>query len=348
MNTPATSWADQEPNFWAGVHETVRLFARALRRPLLVFGLSLGLAGMMAGYVLVKKFMHAPRFVIRAVETDYNVATAPRPKRKLRDHVHGAVFTHTRLLEIIKRHGLYPSLTRKNPRAAVESFREDIEVEVYRNYFVVERSAHEPPRSARISIRYRAEDPKQALAVTRDLGQLVIESENSAGRSRVEATRGIAASEAQKAQEDVLGLRQQLAATTRRWSSAAGEEQARSAVAMMELNAQLQNAVRRAEEAERRKVQVDLSAALEQQNIGIRFEVVDDGAVADNTARRHALAWVYALTTFLFGWPLVALAVGAFDSKLRDPDDVERLGMNLLGYVHRAPSIPNPSVGGAA
>jgi hypothetical protein len=317
------------------VFELARLIRRSLHRPLTLIVVALLLAVSAGSFAYVKKLVYSPKFVLRAVETDNNVVTAPRPKRKLRDYVQDAVFTHTRLLDLIKRHGLYPSLTRKNPRAAVESFREDIEVEVYRNYFVEERTVHEPPRSARIAIRYKSEDSRKALAVTRDLGRMIIDNETSAGKGRAAAARSVAAAEVEKASADLIELRQAIAAATRRWAGGGtgAEDEAHATIAMVQLNAQLVAVQRRMDEAERRKAQVDLSAALEQQDMGLRFEVVDDGAVVDAPFQRRSRAMVMALLTFFFGLPFVAVALGAFDARIRTIDDIERLRLNNLGEV---------------
>lgn len=333
------SWIDHEPGIVDGISETFRLLGRALRRPLTVLSITLALALLLGGFGLVKKWLHAPRFVLRAVETDYNPATSPRPKRKLRDYVHQAVFTHSRLLELIKKHGLYPSLTRKNPHGAVESFREDIEVDVYRNYFVVERSAHEPPRSARISIRYKSEDPRQALAVTRDLGRMIIDNENNAARERAEAVRQQAAEEVARTQQQVVDVRQRLAAATQRWASTAGPDSSSLAVEVMKLTAQLRSLDERRELAERRKVQLDLGAALVENDLGLRFEVVDEGAVSSSDKEKKTVAVTLALSGFFGLFPFVMLTVAAFDGRIRNLDDLRRLGLPLLGHV-RTPVSP--------
>src|SRR5690606_22342653 len=101
------------------------------------------------------------------------------PNRRLREHVRHAVFTSERLLAVMRNHGLYASLLRTNPRAALESFQEDIVIDVYRNYFIEERAPSAPPRSARIAVGYRSPLPLQSVAVARDLGKLVAEHEGN-------------------------------------------------------------------------------------------------------------------------------------------------------------------------
>jgi hypothetical protein len=327
------TWADDEPGLGHALGELVRLYRRALRRPLLVLLIAAGLAAGIGGFVLLKKLVYAPRYVLRAIETDYNAATAPRPKRKLREFVQDGVFTHSRLLDLIQKHGLYPSLTKKNPRAAVESFREDISVEVYRNYFVEERSPYDAPRSARIAIRYMSIDPRLALAVTRDLGQMIVEQTAAVQQKRTLSAQQLASKELEKAQLELSDVQMALAAAQRRWAQSTGVEEASATVELIELAAEQTRLELQLDHAGRRKVELDLNAALEQQDMGLHFEVVDDGAVADASKLRQTHASMAAFLAFLFGLPLVALGVGAFDARVRSTDDLLRLRLRSLGEL---------------
>ena len=143
------SWLDDEVSASETVRQAVRLVVAGCRRPLVLLAVTLGFATTVAGAVLVAKHSYAPRYVLRIVEPDRDPSGMPRPRRELAAYVREAVFTSKPLLAIIERHDLYPGLARRNPRAALNSFREDIDVDVYGNYFVEERSAGAGPRSAR-------------------------------------------------------------------------------------------------------------------------------------------------------------------------------------------------------
>jgi hypothetical protein len=114
--------------------------------------------------------------VLRVVELELDPLSTPRPKEDLRVSLREATWTDEALLDLLGRYELYANL-RADPRAALESFRRDTDLDVYENDFAQERSASAPPRSARIVVRFRAADPDKAVAVTRALGGLIVDYE---------------------------------------------------------------------------------------------------------------------------------------------------------------------------
>jgi hypothetical protein len=367
-----------EPGPQAALVEVMRLAGRGIRHPLICLLCGLGLTALVVGGLVLKEYRYQPKFVLRVVEMDRDPHTAPRPKRHLREHVRDAVFSNTRLAELIEKHGLYPALYRANPIAAITSFREDIEIDVYRNYFVEERSPDDPPRSARIAVSYRSSDRKQGLAVTRDLGKAIIDNEHQNRKRQAIA----AAQEAEKvltrARADVLALRQQIASRAlllgvdlqsaemrasllhatpepaldsntplgsqtiaqpdfaSRLAGRDRDDQARAVVELIGLKRSLQGAERQLADAESRKADLELGRDLEQGGLGLRFEVIDEGAISESAGIGFDDLLFVGLCTLLLGLPLLVLAVGAFDSKIRDSLDVARLGLRPLGFVDRA------------
>jgi hypothetical protein len=203
---------------------------------------------------------------------------------------------------------------RKNPRAALDSFREDIDVEVYRNYFVEQRTDKEPPRSARVSIQYKSKDPDLALAVTRDLGALVVEHERKVRRDQ--SVR--AADEATKMASGLtrtLEERRRIVLQAQRAIASSNEVDPERAVELVSLSGSLEPLELRVAEAQRRKIALDLSAAYEKNGAGMFFEVVDDGALPESSRHRTRRYVGLAIIAFGMGFPLVALGVGAFSSK---------------------------------
>lgn len=327
-------WMRGEDGLAAAGREAVRLLRRAAHQPVKTLLLALMLGALVTAGLLLRKREFSPTFVLRVVEMDQDTRSAPRAKKKLREHVEQAVFTHTRLLEIIDRHGLYRNLRKKDPRAAVVSFQEDIEVEVYRNYFVQDRTAHGAPRSARITVSYRSEDPDEALRVTRDLGALIAESESAIRRQQLENAASGAAIETRRASDDLVALRQRLSKTFRDWATASGsEDSAKLSIELMELRASIEHAERRLQAIERTKADLDLAATMAEDHMALRFEVVDRGAISASERDRRRHAYVAGFTTFFMALPLMAVAVGAFDSRIRYADDLTRLGLSPFGLI---------------
>src|SRR5215510_2386951 len=130
------TWLDDEATVADAFRQAARLFVGGLRRPWLTLGVALGLAALIGGGIAMKKRSYAPKLVLRVIEADRDPKSMPQPKRRLREYVRQALLTSDKLIPLIEHYHLYPSLARKNMRGALESFREDIDVEVYKNYFL--------------------------------------------------------------------------------------------------------------------------------------------------------------------------------------------------------------------
>jgi hypothetical protein len=311
---PAPSWTDEERGLSIGLRQAARLLELGLRRPFKTLLASVCFTALTLGVVILLRPAYEPRYLLRVVENDRDPGTTPRPRRQLREYVLGAAFTSEPLFGIINKHGLYPGLMRKNPRAALESFREDIDVDVYRNYFVEQRTDKEPPRSARVAVRYKAKDPDLALAVTRDLGNLIVEHErkvrhDQAVRLADEAGRTL------NGLSRTLEERRRSVVQAQRAIAQGSEIDTERAVELVSLSGSLEPLELSVAEAQRRKASLDLGAAYEKGGAGMFFEVVDDGALPESTRIRTRKYVGIAIIAFGFGFPLVALAVGAFSSK---------------------------------
>jgi hypothetical protein len=202
---------------------------------------------------------------------------------------------------------------RKNQRAALESFREDIAVDVYQNYFVEQRAPGDSPRSARLMVSFRSKNPEQALAVTRELGALIVQHERSVRRdqalaavARAEHARDVLVSAYQQRSADVVAKQSELSKTP------GGDPELQ--VELVGLLGSLGRMEHDIEAAERRANVLDLGATLERHGMGLSFQVVDDGSLPGNAGRLQAQALAGA-ATFFFGLPLIALGVGAFSPK---------------------------------
>jgi len=292
----ARSWLDDEPRF-----------GDCARRmgPLLVTAL--------VAISVLQNRAYTPRFVFRVIETDHDPRNHPRPRRQLADYVRNGVFTSAPLLEIIHRFGLYPGLARKNSRAALDSFRDDIDVDVYRNYFVEERSADSAPRSARLAIAYRNPNLDLAVSVTRALGALVVDHERTARRD-LSARAAVAARRELDAGREVLESRQLELASRRAALERATARDPEAEVQLAELSASADGLALRQDAAEKHEAALAVGAALESGGLGLAFETIDDASLPERSGR-YELELAVLGASFLFGLPLVALAVGAFVPK---------------------------------
>jgi hypothetical protein len=219
------------------------------------------------------------------------------------------------LLAVIRRHGLYPKLARNNPRGAVESFREDIKVEVYQNYFVEAREPGSAPRSARVAVSYRTFDRDKALAVTRDLGAIIVQHETRSRREQAARAAGDA-ERARDALQVALQRRTEEIALKEREVALAKEPEPERQIELVGLLGSLAVLERDLDAATSRAASYELGAALEQAGVGLRFEVANEARLPSEAAARR-YAWMAAVASFAFGLPLSATAVGAFSQRRR-------------------------------
>lgn len=309
-----SDWVARERGLKLGLLQARRLLELGLRRPFTSLVASVGLALVALSGVVLLRPAYQPRYVIRVIENDRDPGMTTRPNRQLREYVLGSIFTSDPLFRIMQKDGVSPALLRKNPRAALESFREDIEVEVYRNYFVAARDEKSPPRSARVAVRYESKDPDLALAVTRDLGQLIVEHEQEVRRVRAlraarEADRfvNVLASTLEERRRRVLAAKTAMGSGT-------GLDSER-VVELVSLAGSLEPLELRLAEAERQKASLDLGSAFADHGAGMFFEIVDSGSIPPS-ARAHVKRYLAVfLGSLCFGFPLVAIAVGAFAPK---------------------------------
>jgi hypothetical protein len=304
------TWLDDEPRATEFFRRSFELVVRGFRRPWLTLLLSLGLALLVGLKLAISKQTYTPHFVLRIEEGTVDPGTAPRMKRRLADYVREGVLTSGPLLELVQRYRLYPKLAQSDPRAALDAFRRDIRVEVYQNYFVEERAPGETPRSARLRVSYKADDRATALAVTRELGELVVRHEQSVRQNQAERAAGDAA----RARETLESARDNRAREVARKQSEILSEAApdpERQVELVSLLGSLSALDRDAEEATRRAASLDLGAALERGGVGIHFDVASDASLPSGIERRQWVA-VAILAVFILALPIMAATVGAF------------------------------------
>ena len=308
-------WLTSELGVLGALAQCVELFRASLLRPVLTLLFALGVSGAVVGVMRFGRRDYAPVFVLRVVEGRRTTGNGPPLRRQLADYVRQAVLTSEPLYDVMRRHGLYPSLMQKNSRAALEAFREDIAVDVYQNYFVAERARGGAPRSARLTVSFRSKDPRLALDVTRDLGAFIVRHELAARRDQAL----LSATRAARARDVWVGAWQERSAAVvskqgQLLSSTAPDP--RLQVEVVGLLGSLGALEHQVEAAERRASALELGAGFERGGIGLFFEVVDEGSLPGRAGQLQAQL-IAGASTFFFGLPLIALGIGAFSSNRR-------------------------------
>jgi hypothetical protein len=319
------------------------MLSRAHKRKWLTIGLALVCAFGATVRRGRKKPLYQSSVTFRVTEGDLDPATAPRPKRALRSYIADAVFTNARLIEVIREHKLASQSALENdPLLALDNIRDDIGLEVFRNYFLEEREHTRAARSARVVIRYQARDPYLALEVVRHLARLVVEHEAAAREERAQAALAAAREISDEAREDLLRRRQALVMREAALPHAKSEQAARLRIEIEGLQKGAKLAEERAKVAEQEKAAQELRAELEQRQMGLRFELVDPGQEARVDRARGLKLASYFMEMLVVALLGATLAVGAFDTRIHGSDDVARIGVDVVGHVA---AFPGDAVG---
>jgi hypothetical protein len=304
-------WFDEEPRASTAVAQAGRLLLAGLERKMGLLIVGLLYAAALAGAVLWTKYSYAPEYVLRVVEADTDPTVMPRPRRQLAEYVRTAVFTSDALLDVMNRHGLYASLARKNPRAALGSFREDIDIEVRQNYFIEERPIGAAPRSVRLIVRYHDADPEVAVSVTRELGELLARRQQATRKNEATRAADLAREQVDEARQALALRRSEVAAMRAELDHDGSEAAPERRIAYIGRLGSLPALELQQDERERREASLALGAAIEQRGVGMVFEVVDDASLPTDTVAAGKRSLV-ACMAFVVGLPLLAIAMGAF------------------------------------
>jgi hypothetical protein len=339
----SVDWLDSERDLLSWRRELDRLKRRARAR--LFRTLLLGIAATAAAVWVVSRRvpLAESRILIRVTEGSVVREDSPISSGDLAEFLRDSALTNRNLLAIISKHKLYPFEKARGDLYALDEMRGRLTLEVYRNYFLEARGYNADVRTARISVRFRDEDPAVSFAVASDVARLIIISES---RRREESGRGVA-EVTQKAVDSararLQALEQELSAAQTALSAARrkGDKQqvASLQVDVGRLTQDVQAEAALVRQTRDSKANADLRLAMESQHINLLYEIVDERPPLPPEQGKEIRLAMVGLACFLIFLPLAAIAVGAFDQRLHDREDVQRLGLAVVGHVPRFPGF---------
>jgi hypothetical protein len=336
-------WLDSERDLLSWHRELDRLKRRPRAR--LFRTLLLAVLGTAAAIFVVARRvpLAESRILIRVTEGNVLRDDQPISGRDLGQFLNDSSLSSRNLLQIIDRHHLYPVERARGDYYALEELREHLTLEVYRNYFLEARGYNSDVRTARISVRFRDLDPEVSFAVCGDLARLIIDSEN---QRREESSRGVAgvtqhavesAAAALQERQSELATKQAALQDARRADKK--DEVATLQVAISRLTQDVDNQAERVRKVRQNKAYADLKVSMETQGINLFYQIVDERPPPPPPEGKEIRLAMIGLACFIMLLPLCAIAVGAFDSRLHDVEDVQRLGLAVVGHVPRFPGF---------
>jgi hypothetical protein len=313
-----------------------QVFVRALRRPWRVLVIAVLITG---AYVWTRAHA-APTYeatlyfnMVEGDLTDPN--NTPRPLRSIREYISNVALSRARVERLMTKYHLSDAYLARDRVAAIDAFREDIRIDVTRNYFLYDRIQFNAPRSAQIAISTRGGDPERARAILREIGDAILQEQLAARADRLGQARDVFGSQLLLARTRTRLLQQQI---DRLWLDLARADprgaiwiQARIAG----LQADIKGAIEQVVALERRAADVAFTAAAEGNQLGLNFELFDESLVT--TAPRLTPFQLARLATVVFIMVLVLTVpvVGAFDDRIYSAHDLEVYGLPFFGALPR-------------
>lgn len=328
------------------VADLQRLKYRAKARliPILV------IATLLTGGVLYKiahKPLHQIAHVVLAIQEQQQATREELiPVADLRGYVTTQLMPEDALLALIDKYHLSPLRESQGDKYALGELWDMTTIEVYRNYFLYDYDETSGAgRSARIGISVDNPDPDLAYAIARDLGTIIIDAaaaERDATAHKIQTGARLASDAARRR---VVELELQMAQITSRRAEAQAQgykaEVAGHDVQLAALDENLKSARAAQNTIAQRSGAEQLKAAVFAAGLSLDVEMVEDRRPDPVVPGRYRFAMV-AVVLFITLFVVVALYIGAFDSRIHDLDDVSRLGIPVVGQV---PGFPGDGVG---
>ncbi len=338
-------YESEESTRKAMVREVQRLRRRARVRPWPVLVLAILITGAVTYKLVTRKQTFQAEVVLALHEG--TLGTQERtgmPLGELREFVISVLLPDKKLEELIERRNLHRLRKRLGMQWAVNELREQLTVEVWRNtyvYYDPENPNRDP--SARIGLTVTDEDPDDAYLLAHDIANIVMDSVREHRLDFAERIADSVASERTAVSKRLADL--ELRRTELMVAFSKARRANREGVAQA-LNLELMQV-----DAQQRDTEKSMSQLMTSQDaiadrvaaagLDLVIEVVGEKR-ANRPPSRGLLITIAAVIVGIGALVGSMLLIGAFDSRVHDVEDVERLGLPVLGHV---PGFPGDHVG---
>lgn len=320
-----------------------RVLARALRRP----GRVLAVALLATAAYVASRAWRAPSYeatlFFRLSEGDLtDPRNAPRPPSAIREYLSNVALSRTRVEQIMRRHGISEGYLARNREAAIDDFREEIKIEVGRNYFIYDRRPDEPPRSALVTISLSGADADKARAMLHEIGDAILQEQMAQREARLAQAREHLRAQLKLVRDRTGSLQRDLERLWKDLPDARGHEAVEIRAQIVALQTEAKGAIDRSLALERRAADVAFNAAAESAQLGLNFELFDESLVAAIPRLTPLQLLGRAVLVMATGLLLAVPVVGAFEDRIYTREDLAARGLPQFGAL---PGFPGDDVG---
>jgi hypothetical protein len=338
-------YQDEQPMFEGVVDELQRLKRRARARLIWVVVIAVVLTAGLLYKRSRKVKVHEATVVLAVSDGSLAQSRDPMPVRELRNYIVDVLLSDAAIATIVEKHDLTPLRSKFGMPFAVGEFRDALSVGVARNYFLYEYSI-DAPRSARIAIEYADPDPELSWQIAHEVADLIV----AAQRERTLRLAEDLSREAQRALDEIRGEAEVLEAETATsgvaLARAENESDPGRLASLRVHHAELENKLYRLNERIAilaRQADADQTvAAVVRAGLAMSFEIAYEERPHQDPPPPLYFQIIFGGVLFCIILPAVALFVGAFDTRVHDREDVERIGLPVLGHL---PGFPGDGIG---
>jgi capsular polysaccharide biosynthesis protein len=344
---PNDEWYESEESTRKGmIQELQRIKRRTRVRPIPVILVAMLITGGITYKMATKKNQYRGEVVL-AIREGSLLSEDKRtglPVGELKEFVSSVLLPDAKLAELIERRNLFRLRKKLGMPWAINELRESLEIEVWRNSFVY-YDPENPNReaSARVGLTVIDEDPDDAFLLARDLADIVKESVRE---QRQDVANKVSAQIAHVRDGTYERLAELEAAKSEKMVQiAAAKKDGKKALAQA-LEMQLLKFDDQIKSGEKTLTEIATSPeALSDRISRAGLDLIVEIVAEKRPIRPESKGLLIAMILVVVGVGSLlgsALVLGAFDSRVHDTDDVERLGLPVLGHV---PGFPGDTVG---
>ena len=257
------------------------------------------------------------------------------PADQLREYVTSVLLPDAKLVDVIEKRNLYPLRKKLGNQYAIEELRSQLEIMIWKNSFVYYDDADDSaPKSARIGLTVIDTDGDRGYAIAHDLAAIAIASHEAERQKLAQAVSKEVAMMKQAVERQISDLETAISFKQVAMAKASKANNKRLASALaLDLASLAQQRKRLDAQISQIAASPDLAAdQITAAGLDMQLAIVEERRPDRPVHSTFVLIMIFVVigTGSFIG---SALIVGAFDSRIHDTDDVERLGLPVLGHV---------------